>query len=51
MLGGKNQPGITSLTMKEIYTKMESVSEEMTCEIGISYLEVYNETVRDLCHL
>ena len=48
MLGGRDQPGITFLTMKEIYTHIESVSEEKTCEIGISYLEVYNETVMDL---
>merc|ERR550519_2527697 len=48
MLGGKDHPGITFLTMEEIYKKISSVGEEKTCEIGISYLEVYNETVLDL---
>ena len=33
--------------MEEIYRKIESL-EDKTCEVGISYLEVYNETVRDL---
>ena len=40
-------PGITFLTMQEIYKKMDSV-EDKSCEIRISYLEVYNETVIDL---
>ena len=40
-------PGITFLTMQEIYKKMETL-EDKSCEIGISYLEVYNETVKDL---
>jgi len=47
MLGSKDGPGITFLTMKEIYKKIESL-EDKSCEIGISYLEVYNETVIDL---
>ena len=47
MLGGGDQLGITFLTMQEIYKKIESV-EDKSCEIGISYLEVYNETVIDL---
>ena len=33
--------------MEEIYRKIETL-EDKTCEVGISYLEVYNETVRDL---
>ena len=40
-------PGITYLTMEEIYRKISSLDDK-TCEVGISYLEVYNETVRDL---
>merc|ERR1719347_913789 len=47
MLGAKDYPGITFLTMQEIYDKIETL-EDKTCEIGISYLEVYNETVKDL---
>jgi len=47
MLGAKDCPGITFLTMKQIYEKIETVKDK-SCEIGISYLEVYNETVIDL---
>ena len=43
----KDYPGITFLTMQEIYNKIESLDNK-SCEIGISYLEVYNETVKDL---
>ena len=33
--------------MQEIYSQIASL-ETKTCEIGISYLEVYNEMVREL---
>ena len=47
MLSLQESPGITYLTMEEIYKKISQL-EDKTCEVGISYLEVYNETVRDL---
>ena len=48
MLGGGDQLGLTFLTMKEIYGKISEVEESKSCEVAISYLEVYNETVLDL---
>ncbi|XP_042858518.1 kinesin-related protein 13-like [Penaeus japonicus] len=48
MLGKPECPGITFLTLMELYRRIEEIKEEKTCEVGISYLEVYNETVRDL---
>ena len=48
MLGGGNQLGITFLTMQEIFNKVQALEEEKSCEVAISYLEVYNETVLDL---
>ncbi|ROT71207.1 putative kinesin-like protein KIF18A-like, partial [Penaeus vannamei] len=48
MLGKPDSPGITFLTLMELYRRIEEIKEEKTCEVGISYLEVYNETVRDL---
>ena len=47
MLSLQDCPGITYLTMEEIYRKISTLDDK-TCEVGISYLEVYNETVRDL---
>ena len=48
MLGGGDQLGITFLTMQEIFNKVQALEEEKSCEVAISYLEVYNETVLDL---
>jgi len=48
MLGSKEKPGIISLTMSEVFNRVEQLNEETTFEIFMSYLEVYNETIRDL---
>lgn len=40
--------GITFLTMRELFTQMDDLSEERKFDIGISYLEVYNEQVMNL---
>ncbi|XP_071517404.1 uncharacterized protein [Panulirus ornatus] len=48
MLGKAECPGITFLTLMELYRCIEEIKEEKTCEVGISYVEVYNEMVRDL---
>ena len=47
ILNVEDCPGITYLPMEEIYRKISTLDDK-TCEVGISYLEVYNETVRDL---
>lgn len=48
MLGTTENPGITYLTMKELFKQIEMHSEERQFDIGISYLEVYNEQVMNL---
>lgn len=48
MLGKPECPGITFLTVMALFERIEELIEEKTIEIGVSYLEVYNETVRDL---
>ncbi|XP_050073738.1 kinesin-like protein KIF18A [Anopheles maculipalpis] len=48
MLGNTDCPGITFLTMKELFRQIESLSELRKFDIGISYLEVYNELVMNL---
>lgn len=48
MLGNEENPGITFLTMKELFNQIETFSEERQFDIGISYLEVYNEQVMNL---
>ncbi|XP_054276265.1 kinesin-like protein KIF18A isoform X2 [Macrosteles quadrilineatus] len=48
MLGSKQGPGIIFLTMTELYSQIDQLKETKNIEIGISYLEVYNENVHDL---
>ncbi|KAF4124830.1 kinesin family member 18/19 [Geosmithia morbida] len=46
--GTPQQPGIIFLTMQELFEKIEERSQEKTTELSLSYLEIYNETIRDL---
>lgn len=48
MLGNEEQPGITYLTMAYLFDRMTELGEERKFDIGISYLEVYNEQVMNL---
>lgn len=46
--GTAQQPGIIFLTMQEMFERINDISEEKVTEITLSYLEIYNETIRDL---
>ncbi|KAF2773353.1 kinesin-domain-containing protein [Teratosphaeria nubilosa] len=46
--GTAQQPGIIFLTMQELFEKVEELQAEKESEITLSYLEIYNETIRDL---
>ncbi|KAJ1649802.1 tubulin-dependent ATPase kip3 [Dispira simplex] len=46
--GTPTDPGIIFLTMKELFEKIRSYESEKIIEASLSYLEVYNETIRDL---
>lgn len=48
MSGSSTSPGITYLTMTELFRKHEELEVEREFEVGVTYLEVYNELVRDL---
>ncbi|KAK4876973.1 hypothetical protein RN001_009479 [Aquatica leii] len=48
MLGSQDDPGITFLTLMELFKQKEALQNEREFEIGMTYLEVYNETVQDL---
>ncbi|OXB57486.1 hypothetical protein ASZ78_011827 [Callipepla squamata] len=47
MLGSPEDPGVMYLTMMALYNCMEQLKEKI-CNIAVSYLEVYNEQIRDL---
>lgn len=46
--GTPENPGVIFLTMKELYEKIESLSDTKIFDVSLSYLEIYNETIRDL---
>ncbi|KAK3939986.1 kinesin-like protein 6 [Diplogelasinospora grovesii] len=46
--GTSQQPGIIFLTMQELFEKISERSDEKHTEVSLSYLEIYNETIRDL---
>lgn len=46
--GTAQHPGIIFLTMQELFEKIEERSQEKSTELSLSYLEIYNETIRDL---
>ncbi|CAM9807702.1 unnamed protein product [Bubo scandiacus] len=48
MLGSDKSPGIMYLTMVELYKRIEARKEEKSCEVLVSYQEVYNEQIHDL---
>ncbi|XP_061466560.1 kinesin-like protein KIF18A [Rhineura floridana] len=48
MLGCPEDPGVMYRTMMELYNSIDQMKEEKHCAIAVSYLEVYNEQIRDL---
>ncbi|KAK0372953.1 kinesin motor domain-containing protein [Colletotrichum limetticola] len=46
--GTSQHPGIIFMTMQELFEKITERSQDKTTEITLSYLEIYNETIRDL---
>ena len=50
MLGKEDDPGITYRTMAELFNQIELQKENRGFELGVTYLEIYNENVQDLLH-
>ncbi|XP_057519952.1 kinesin-like protein KIN-8A isoform X2 [Amaranthus tricolor] len=48
MLGTVENPGVMVLAIKDLFTKIRQRSFDGNHVVHLSYLEVYNETVRDL---
>ncbi|XP_061559128.1 kinesin-like protein KIF18A isoform X3 [Phycodurus eques] len=48
MLGTPNEPGVMYRTMKDLFKRMDDAKEEKEFSVAVSYLEVYNEQIRDL---
>lgn len=48
ILGTPADPGVIFLTMQELFERISEVADTKVVEVTILYLEIYNETIRDL---
>ncbi|KAM6379218.1 LOW QUALITY PROTEIN: kinesin-like protein KIF19 [Pluvialis apricaria] len=48
MLGTDCKPGIYIHTLDDLFKALEAIAEEMEYTVSMSYLEIYNEVIRDL---
>ena len=46
--GTVQAPGVIFLTMQELFERIGEINDEKHTEVSLSYLEIYNETIRDL---
>jgi len=46
--GTQQHPGIIFLTCAELFERIDALASEKTIDLTLSYLEIYNETIRDL---
>lgn len=40
MLGNTSDPGVCFLTMMDLYSRIEEMKHDKTCDVAVSYLEV-----------
>uniref|UniRef100_A0A8C1XBK8 Kinesin-like protein n=1 Tax=Cyprinus carpio TaxID=7962 RepID=A0A8C1XBK8_CYPCA len=48
MLGTDREPGIYVRTLNDLFKAIEETSDDMQYSVSMSYLEIYNEMIRDL---
>lgn len=48
MMGEEDRDGIMLLSVQELFNQMDRVSSELEYQLKISYIEVYNENIKDL---
>ncbi|VEU20242.1 DEKNAAC101224 [Brettanomyces naardenensis] len=46
--GKPENPGVIFLTLRDLFSRIESSRDDRDAEVTLSYLEIYNETIRDL---
>lgn len=46
--GRPEAPGVVFLTMKELFDRIDELQDTKVVEVTLSYLEIYNETIKDL---
>ncbi|DAA15164.1 TPA: kinesin family member 18A-like [Bos taurus] len=48
MLGMDTEPGIYLQTLSDLFQAIEETRDSTDCSVSMSYLEIYNEVIRDL---
>jgi kinesin family protein 18/19 len=48
MLGDRDSPGLMLMTINDLYRSMNSSALERSFKVKLSYLEIYNENIKDL---
>ena len=48
MMGEEGSPGIMLLSVQELFNQIEEYSKNRDYKLKISYVEVYNEVLKDL---
>ncbi|XP_051558803.1 kinesin-like protein KIF19 isoform X2 [Myxocyprinus asiaticus] len=48
MLGLNSEPGIYIRTLNDLFRAIENSTEDLDCNVSMSYIEIYNEMIRDL---
>ena len=48
MVGNEQNPGNMYLTLKELFIRMKANKRDSNFNIWVSFLEIYNELIRDL---
>lgn len=49
MIGsGSSGPGVMVQALRDLFEQVDAVKEEYECKVLVSYMEVYNEQIRDL---
>jgi kinesin family member 18/19 len=48
MIGAQDNPGLMFLTINELFARVAETQSDNKYQIKVSFLEIYNETIRDL---
>ena len=48
MVGPESNPGIMKNTIEDLFTQLDNIKKDYEVAVYISYIEVYNEVIRDL---
>ncbi|ORY80492.1 kinesin motor domain-containing protein, partial [Protomyces lactucae-debilis] len=46
--GTREDPGLIFQTFEELFARIEALKDDKLVDVSITYLEIYNETIRDL---